>query len=222
MEVHFRHAPPENVTPYRQFFQAPVVFNAERTALVFRTQWLSSVVPGADSQLRRYFQGYVDAMVNRLERGFEGKVYTADPAPGGHQPLHPGRVGDAVRPATPDAESAPAGRRHQLPRPAEPGPPRSGPGNVARHHQRHRRHRQPAGLHQCQRLRARVRPVGGPAARRMAQDRRGRGQPLPGPAHRSRTLRRRRGSARRSSACVRWKLSSSSRCSARWRSLSTS
>lgn len=77
MEVHFRHAPPENVTPYRQFFQAPVVFNAERTALVFRTQWLSSVVPGADSQLRRYFQGYIDAMVNRLERGFEGKVYTA-------------------------------------------------------------------------------------------------------------------------------------------------
>jgi AraC-like DNA-binding protein len=75
MEVHFRHAPPEDVTPYRQLFQAPVVFNAERTALVFRTQWLSAPVPGADGQLRRHFQGYVDAMANRLERGFEGKVY---------------------------------------------------------------------------------------------------------------------------------------------------
>jgi hypothetical protein len=75
MEVHFRHAPPEDVTPYRQLFQAPVVFNAERTALVFRTQWLSTAVPGADGQLRRHFQGYVDAMANRLERGFEGKVY---------------------------------------------------------------------------------------------------------------------------------------------------
>lgn len=28
-----------------------------------------------DDQLRRHFQGYIDALSNRLERGFEGKVY---------------------------------------------------------------------------------------------------------------------------------------------------
>lgn len=75
MEVHFRHVAPDNVTPYRQFFQAPVVFNADRTALVFRADWLSAAVPGADSQLRRHFQGYVEAMSNRLEWGFQDKAY---------------------------------------------------------------------------------------------------------------------------------------------------
>ncbi|MBK9197494.1 AraC family transcriptional regulator [Candidatus Skiveiella danica] len=77
LEVHFRHAPPDNVTPYRQFFQAPVVFNAKRTALVFGTHWLQAAVPGADDQLRRHFESYVDAMTNQLERGFVDKVYPA-------------------------------------------------------------------------------------------------------------------------------------------------
>ena len=77
MEVHFRHAPPDNVSPYRHFFQAPVVFNADRTALVFRADWLSAAVPGADSQLRRHFQDYVEAMSTRLERGFQDKVYAS-------------------------------------------------------------------------------------------------------------------------------------------------
>lgn len=77
LEVHFRHAAPDNVMPYRQFFQAPVVFNAKRTALVFGAHWLQAAVPGADDQLRRHFEDYVDAMTTRLERGFVDKVYPA-------------------------------------------------------------------------------------------------------------------------------------------------
>ena len=75
MEVHFRHAQPINVRPYRQFFQAPVVFNAERTALVFQAQWLSTPVAGADEQLYRHFLEHVRNQTNRLQGGFEDRVY---------------------------------------------------------------------------------------------------------------------------------------------------
>lgn len=77
LEVHLRHAAPDDVSPYRRFFQAPVVFNAERTALVFGKAWLSAPVPGADSALRRHFQDFVDAMSSQVERSFEDQVYPA-------------------------------------------------------------------------------------------------------------------------------------------------
>lgn len=77
LEVHLRHAAPDDVRPYRRFFQAPVVFNAERTALVFASPWLSARVPGADSALRRHFQDFVDAMSTQVERSFEDQAYAA-------------------------------------------------------------------------------------------------------------------------------------------------
>ena len=77
LEVHLRHAAPDDVSPYRRFFQAPVVFNAERTALVFGSPWLSAPVPGADSALRRHFQDFVDALSTQVERSFEDQVYPA-------------------------------------------------------------------------------------------------------------------------------------------------
>ena len=65
LEVHLRHAPPANVRPWRQFFQAPVVFNAERTALVFQARWLAARVPGAAAQLHRE-AGDAAELVDRL------------------------------------------------------------------------------------------------------------------------------------------------------------
>lgn len=77
LEVHLRHAPPDNARPWRQLFQAPVVFNAERTALVFQARWLSAPVPGADAQLRRHFEAYVASLEQRLHGSWEDKVYPA-------------------------------------------------------------------------------------------------------------------------------------------------
>ncbi len=77
LEVRFRHARPANIRPWRQFFGVPVVFNAERTALVFQTRCLSAPVPGADPQLRRHFEGYVSGLEKRLDGGVEARVYPA-------------------------------------------------------------------------------------------------------------------------------------------------
>ena len=77
LEVHFRHAPSANVRPWRQFFQVPVVFNAERTALVFRRHWLAARVPGADAQLHRHFGAYVASLGKRLQGNWEDKVFAA-------------------------------------------------------------------------------------------------------------------------------------------------
>ena len=77
LEVHLRHAPPANVRPWRQFFQAPVVFNAERTALVFQARWLAARVPGADAQLHRHFEAYVASLEQRLHGSWEDKVFAA-------------------------------------------------------------------------------------------------------------------------------------------------
>ncbi len=77
LEVHLRHAPPANVRPWRQFFQVPVVFNAERTALVFRRHWLAARVPDPDAQLHRHFEAYVASLEQRLHGSWEDKVFAA-------------------------------------------------------------------------------------------------------------------------------------------------
>jgi AraC-like DNA-binding protein len=60
-EVLLCRAQPDDTTPYRRFFRAPVRFDTDQTALVFAASWLNHPLTGADAQLRRLLQAQVDA-----------------------------------------------------------------------------------------------------------------------------------------------------------------
>ena len=51
-EVLFSHRRPADTRPFRRFFQAPLRFDAERTAIVFSAACLSLPLRGAEAQLR--------------------------------------------------------------------------------------------------------------------------------------------------------------------------
>ena len=51
-EVLLSRRPPDDARPYRRFFQTPVRFDAEQTALVFSASELERPVPGADFRMR--------------------------------------------------------------------------------------------------------------------------------------------------------------------------
>jgi AraC-like DNA-binding protein len=53
MEVMFAHRRPRDLRPFRRAFDAPLRFDAERTALVFASKWLEHRTPGADPALFR-------------------------------------------------------------------------------------------------------------------------------------------------------------------------
>lgn len=52
-EVLFSHRRPGDVGPYRRFFQAPLRFDREQTALAFPATWLDCPLPNVDPN-RRY------------------------------------------------------------------------------------------------------------------------------------------------------------------------
>jgi AraC-like DNA-binding protein len=62
LEVHFAHARPRNLAPFRQFFQAPLVFDAKETAVVFAAEWLDKRLPSADPLLHIMMQHRVDEL----------------------------------------------------------------------------------------------------------------------------------------------------------------
>jgi AraC-like DNA-binding protein len=60
-EVSFSHARPKDVRPYRQFLRSPLRFDADRTAIVFRSTCLDHVLPGSDAELHRVLQREIAA-----------------------------------------------------------------------------------------------------------------------------------------------------------------
>lgn len=52
-QVCFAHRKPDDIEPFRQFFRAPLLFNAEQNALVFLADWLTHRLPVDDPELRR-------------------------------------------------------------------------------------------------------------------------------------------------------------------------
>ena len=61
-EARFAHARPRNVVPFRQFFQAPLVFDASETAVVFAGEWLDKPLPSADPLLHIMMQHRVSEL----------------------------------------------------------------------------------------------------------------------------------------------------------------
>jgi len=64
-EVCFAHRKPEDLGPYRKFFRAPLVFDAEHNSLVFSADWLDRRLPESDPQLRRLLQKQIGALEAR-------------------------------------------------------------------------------------------------------------------------------------------------------------
>lgn len=55
-EVSFSYARPQDIRPYRQFYKAPLRFDAKTTEIVFRRTWLERALPGHDVDLHRSLQ----------------------------------------------------------------------------------------------------------------------------------------------------------------------
>jgi AraC-like DNA-binding protein len=61
-EVLLMRRPPLDLTPYRRFFLAPLRFNADESAVVFQTRWLSHKLPSADPMLQHHLEMEADAL----------------------------------------------------------------------------------------------------------------------------------------------------------------
>jgi AraC-like DNA-binding protein len=77
LEVRFRHPHPENIEPYRRFFQARLVFEAEHNAVVFSSDWLDAATRLADPLLHSHFRQHVEAMRRYTEEDLVERVRKA-------------------------------------------------------------------------------------------------------------------------------------------------
>ena len=72
--VTFSCRSPADASLFRKFFNAPVRFNAERSALAFDAHWLHRPIEGADAYIREFLQARLkDAAAGRRE-AFEERV----------------------------------------------------------------------------------------------------------------------------------------------------
>lgn len=55
-EVSFSYSRPKDDRPYRHFYRAPLRFDAEHAAIVFKKSWLDLALPGHDVALQRTLQ----------------------------------------------------------------------------------------------------------------------------------------------------------------------
>ena len=70
LEVRFTHRKPTDIRPFRQFFKAPLIFNAERSGVLFSSKCLQQSVSGAEPELRRLLQKYVDDLESQYSDDF--------------------------------------------------------------------------------------------------------------------------------------------------------
>ncbi len=61
IEVSFAHNKPEDLTPYRTFFAAPLRFGCERTEITFNKSWLAAVPPDSNPGVHRELQRQIAA-----------------------------------------------------------------------------------------------------------------------------------------------------------------
>ena len=55
-EVMLSRKRPRNISPYKNFFKAPIRFNAEESAIAFPSHWLQRAVPSADELLHDHIE----------------------------------------------------------------------------------------------------------------------------------------------------------------------
>ncbi len=74
VEARFAHRKPADVAPFRQFFRAPLRFDAGENALVFSADWLNRHLSDTDPQLHRLLQKQIDALELRHDDNFPEQV----------------------------------------------------------------------------------------------------------------------------------------------------
>lgn len=57
LQIRLPHGRPSDLAPYRRIFAAPLVFDAERAAIVFHAHWLKHPITDADPTVRRRLSG---------------------------------------------------------------------------------------------------------------------------------------------------------------------
>ena len=74
MEVWFMHRKPENLQAFREFFRAPLRYDAEHYAIVFPAAWLRRPLAEVDPDLQRLLQKQIDSLAVRHGEDFPEQV----------------------------------------------------------------------------------------------------------------------------------------------------
>ncbi|MEH6584631.1 MAG: AraC family transcriptional regulator [Halioglobus sp.] len=72
--VCFVHPKPENIRPFKQYFNAPLLFNAEQNGVAFSSTWLQAPLTGADPDLRVLLQTQINLLEIRHSDDFAEQV----------------------------------------------------------------------------------------------------------------------------------------------------
>jgi len=73
-EVRFAHRKPDDVSPYRSFFKAPLVFDTQQNAVIFAGDWLSLRISRADPDLQHLLREQINALELRFGDDLPGQV----------------------------------------------------------------------------------------------------------------------------------------------------
>lgn len=73
-EVLLAHRRPADVEPYRQFFRAPILFNAERNAITFPASLLTQQLAEREPIIRRLLKEKIDALEAQFHHDFPEQV----------------------------------------------------------------------------------------------------------------------------------------------------
>lgn len=77
LNVFFTRHMPENISPYNDFFNAPLNFNADRNGLLFSAKWMQTPVTGADPALNHFLQKQADQLGSSHNDDFVTQVRRA-------------------------------------------------------------------------------------------------------------------------------------------------
>jgi AraC-like DNA-binding protein len=77
LEVRLARATPRDASPYRRHFEAPVVFNAPLSMVVFESRWLDASIPGADPGLHRLLTTLLAALDSATPRSLADRIRLA-------------------------------------------------------------------------------------------------------------------------------------------------
>jgi len=73
-EVLLPRRQPRVIEPYRRFFRAPLVFDADHSAVVFATRWLDHTIASADPFLYRHLEQEADRLRAHRQSSFAANV----------------------------------------------------------------------------------------------------------------------------------------------------
>jgi AraC-like DNA-binding protein len=76
VRIEFQHSPPDYVHKYHQVFQAPLLFNQERSTIVFRKEYLDMPNPNPQPYVKGVLARHADILEREIEKNklFQDKV----------------------------------------------------------------------------------------------------------------------------------------------------